>query len=109
MPWPVRWMKCSPQPASSITSRAAASTSSAVTPGRTAAVDGLLGGLQDGVPLGDVGAGAAADDVGAGAVGAVAGGRLAADVDDDEVAGLDRPAGQLVVRAGAVRARSRRW
>src|SRR3954451_10566287 len=38
MPCPVRWMKCSPQPASVITPRALASISSAVTPGRTPAV-----------------------------------------------------------------------
>ena len=36
MPWPVRWMNCSPYPASVITARAARSTSWHATPGRTA-------------------------------------------------------------------------
>ena len=37
MPWPVRWMNSSPYPPSMITWRAAASTDSAVTPGRACA------------------------------------------------------------------------
>ena len=41
-PWPVPWVKASPQPASSMTSRQAASTSLAATPARTAATPGGL-------------------------------------------------------------------
>jgi hypothetical protein len=66
---------------------------------------GRLGALQDGEPLLEPPGGHAADDVGAGAVGAVAAGGAPTDVDDHEVAGLDDPVGELVVRAGAVRAR----
>src|SRR3954470_10147783 len=47
---------------------------------------GLLGGLQHRVPLGDLRRHRTADDVGAGAVRPVPGGRLAADVDADDVA-----------------------
>ena len=42
MPWPVRWMNQSPYPASAMMPRAARSTLSAVTPGRTLSGGRLL-------------------------------------------------------------------
>ncbi len=91
----------SPYPASVITVRAAASTDSAVTPGRACAqaaswascstrkyVDELRRRLAQGVHPG--------------AVRAVALRRRPADVDDHDVAGLEHPVADLVVRRGAV-------
>ena len=53
MPWPVRWMKLSPKPACTNTSRAAASTSSAVTPGATDGISTEVNGreLEEGAPV----------------------------------------------------------
>src|SRR3712207_8243639 len=55
----------------------------------------LFRSLQHRVPLRHVGTGRVADDVGPGAVRPVAGRRLAADVDHDQVAPLDHPVGEL--------------
>ena len=68
---------------------------------------GLLGPLQHRIPPRDFGV-RLTDAVGAGGVGVVAGFVGAADVDDDDVAGLQFTVGALVVRVGAVRARTRR-
>ncbi len=86
-----------------MTSRAAASTLSALTPGRTCAHAASCASQQHLVVRRELGR-RLADAVGAGLVRAVAVGHRAADVDDDRVAGLDHAVGELVVRAGAVRA-----
>ena len=84
MPWPVRWMKYSPYPASAITARAARSTSWQAAPGRTASKPGLLGRAHHVVDALLLGAGLADVD-GTGGVGAVAV-LEAAEVEDDHVA-----------------------
>ena len=105
MPWPVRWMNCSPYPASVITCRAARSISWQATPGPDRLDAGLLRLPDDLVHLADLG-GRLADAHGAAGVRAVAV-HQAAEVEDDRVAVLDGPVAGLVVRVGAVRARSR--
>ena len=98
--------EASARPASASTSRATASTCSAVTPGRTArrppagraAAPNISAPLRVGL----------ADAVGAGRVGVVAGFVRAADVDDDDVAGPHLAVRALVVRVGAVRPGARR-
>ena len=103
MPWPVRWMNCSPYPASVITCRAARSISWQATPGpdrleRRPAAPAARSSCTsrtsaDGSPTRHR----------AGGVRAVAV-HQAAEVEDDRVAVLDDPVAGLVVRVGAVRA-----
>ena len=106
MPWPVRWMNCSPYPASVMTWRAARSISWQATPGRTASTPACCACAHDLVHLADL-RGRLADADRAGGVGAVAV-HQPAEVEHDRVADLDDPVARLVVRVGAVRARSRR-
>ena len=89
-----------------MTARAARSISWQATPGPHRLEAGLLGRAHDVVDLALL-VGRLADVDGAGGVGAVAV-LEAAEVEHDHVAVLDHPVARLVVRVGAVRARSRR-
>ena len=104
MPWPVRWMNCSPYPASVITARAARSISWQATPGRTASTPACWAARTISCTS-RISSRRLADADGAAGVGAVAV-HQAAEVEHHAVADLDHPVAGLVVRVGAVRARA---
>ena len=64
-----------------------------------------LGSLEHRILRGDL-VGRLAEAVGAGGIRVVAGFHRSADIDDDDVTGLQNPIGTFVVRVGAVRTRS---